>query len=234
MKVSTAVVGTVFFAAAGMCYAQLGGAPMPQVTKRSGPTLDETAKWITEKFETTPPAYFVATTGERHEYKNRAVFDGCSFGYAEQASHPNRGGPNASPLREYKVVSVDLKELSEEDIKTFQEPSPHMVRVTITTPNRREILNNMTMSVSTINLNNPALDMLIEKNRRLPPVVRNERSRIGDYDVVRSSTWVSIMYFPDMEIAERIRNAFTHAVTLCRQKALEEKAAQPPRPKEIF
>jgi hypothetical protein len=43
-----------------------------------------------------------------------------------------------------------------------------------------------------------------------------------------------ILYFRGREMAERAQNAMQHAIKLCVQQAGQRKAAEPPRPKEIF
>lgn len=42
------------------------------------------------------------------------------------------------------------------------------------------------------------------------------------------------LFLPDRELAERMKNAMQHVIKLCIKQAEDRKAAEPPRPKEIF
>jgi hypothetical protein len=52
--------------------------------------------------------------------------------------------------------------------------------------------------------------------------------------VSRALTFGAYLSFKEIEIAESMLNAFKHAVTLCQQKAADEKAAQPAKKKDLF
>jgi len=242
---STAILGIVALFASTSVSAQLGGpAPMPKIAKPSGPTLEETTAWILQKFATLP------VTEQRNwpdpgmvvypnDYKYRAFFGDCELYIAEsykkwdlEGRRPPVITPGERPWQnELRISYIPLREV---DLDRFK-IKPQDVRDARGTESARLEINtlgdrNKIVSVRHYVYNaGPHIadtEFLMKEIHTLktPPYPR------VSYDPI----WYVWIYLPDVDVTERMASAIKHAAMLCQQKAAQEKAAQPPKPKELF
>lgn len=229
---SIITVGTISLFASGVCHAQLGGAaPLPEIKKPAGPTLEETTKWLTQKFETLQPAIHLGAFGPV-DYRNQVVFDSCDLSVVGlQVSGSSK------QYHKYEFNSINLKELDPTKVVARSEGSEALYLVVLRTEGNREIIRKTGITSRYGALSKDFFKNVLDTDRtsKYPKIV-NEEMRIGAENVTAYHApfefiWI---YLPDLEVAERIGNAFKHAIELCQKKAIQEKAARPAAAKELF
>lgn len=192
-------------------FAQIGVKEPPPAAKVQGPSLEETTQWLSQK---------LATSGARapgkHENKYKLDFDGCTMTSLEEQEY--RGNSGGSYQR--TVKRIDLQRIS---LNSFSSsPDPYAVPgVTLSwgTTGRQEIIRMVYRNVDISSKNSlPSWESLIQRLESKP----DGKLAADRFTLI------------DVEAAERIQNAMKHAIVLCQKKAAEEKAAEPPKPKEIF
>lgn len=67
--------------------------------------------------------------------------------------------------------------------------------------------------------------------RAIIPLKQDPKPGGGIY--TREYSWLKLFY-PDRDVAERVKNALQHAIRLCVKQRADQKAAEPPKPKELF
>lgn len=204
-----------------VCYAQLGGAaPLPEIKKSTGPSLEETTKWITEKFASLPPAkYYIVPFDRKNFYV--ASFDDCGMTITDDK--------DGSLQTSY----VQLSEMDASKISVFKyETASRLSIYSLGGLNAIKVLglSNVTLKDKDIR------DRFTVKNDAVGPKGQNFLFTMSGKQISMnraSRNWLDI-YFKEDEVAESMSNAFKHAIKLCQQKVADDKAAQPPKKKELF
>lgn len=229
------VVALVTFFLTTACYAQLGAAPLPQIKKKAGPTLEETTQWITQKFESIS---VVRMTGQGRldtDEKTNIEFDGCKLSVIRESYLPAQSGLRAE--FGYGAYYFDLQTIESEKIRVSS-PFGTYAQVGLYRTGEVKSIRSMYLTYADRGqgrLSKAFLDSqmeILKSSQRdgredfLLGGTRESLSRNGTYSVNFS--------VPDMETAQSAANAFKHAVALCQQKAAQEKAAEPAKPKSLF
>lgn len=227
------------FLASSACFAQLGEAPMPKAKPRaveaSGPTLEETEKWIVEKLKQDryPPKTGTNSDGSKWStyYYREIAFKDCEMidiGRREQylndvLKNKNRTGISIVPLSEIDEAGIKIGQVNYDRIV-----SQIQFR---SIGDRPVFLVNYYESNFTKQTDEEAL-----KNTRI--IGANPG---GDGRNIQTHNHAAIEV-SSLELAERISSALKHAIKLCqvkavqeKQKATQEKAEKAKsQPREIF
>lgn len=196
----------------GMVSAQIGLEKPAASAAATGPSLEETTKWLTEKIN----GVGYNRVQLRDAYRPHAVtsdtvnflaeFQGCKFRFIERFG--TQGQQVSRP--DDAILTGELTQLNASDVQIVD-----FVEA------RDEVGNNPGFS--------RLLVWTVGKQSSLPWQRPLARDAFPD----RTKPFV-ILYFRGREMAERAQNAMQHAIKLCVQQAGQRKAAEPPRPKEIF
>jgi len=224
-----------------VCNAELdGAAPLPEIKKSTGPSLEETTKWITEKMASLP------SIRKKSIDRYAVSFDGCEMALAY---HQGRDVMGAS----VEIKYLQLKNLDDAKIEIRSYENTNIVRfgvlgdvkgvtryevrgVSVSIPfSDKQIKDIFPIKDEAFQQDNPygGLQAYNEENHSIAfliMTINGQRVRVAKYP---SSTFASV-FIDDVGVAESMKNAFKHAVMLCQQKEAGEKAAQPPKKKELF
>lgn len=162
-------------------------------------------------------------------------FDGCKVSVLKEVYGPAQKGFRASFA--YRADYFDLQTIESEKIRVASPYGTYGVVHLYRTGEVKSIRSMVIMyddfgqgKLSKVFLNS---QMEILKSSQgdsreyfLLGEIRESVSRRGDYTLD--------MPVPDVETAQSVANAFKHAVVLCQQKAAQEKAAEPAKPKSLF
>jgi hypothetical protein len=225
----TIAAAAITLVASGNCLAQLGGeAPLPEIKKPTGPSLEETTQWITAKFASTIP-FNVGYGGKKYE---EATFDGCEMAFIETEptqTEPSDGSAGILYFYRLKLQEMDGDNITIQNSKVGQVeyPSLHwhslgrkdVIKISRMDPvalTDKELIQRLTIKDDDI-------------NNRVLITINGQQIESIRYDV-----GLIIIPLRDVEVAERMSSALKHAVMLCQKKAADEKAARPAKPKELF
>lgn len=212
-------LGAITLFGSTVCHAQLGGAaPLPKIEKPTGPSLEETTQWITQKFESLPPVF----TAHDHNLQGATImsFDKCDFTavYYEIGS--------------FSISYVPLNSMDIDTIKTFSSDisdEPEIFAgLGMMSLGRKE-------TVRKRYLTSKERDDLRSNNKISKDLIEGIKSSISPYKfypIVYDNKL--LFYLPDMEVAERIGSAFKHAISLCQKMRAQENSEQKTKPKELF
>lgn len=222
------VMGALLLLMANVSQAQLGEAPMPQTAKPTGPSLEETTKWITEKFQATPPYVRSESPWGNVEYRYKALFDDCDVTVLTERKHSGRP--------EVYLDHIHLRELDQDKSKVDGSSM-----LWIKTLGDREVVTTLNISAfrtggtgfedsEAINwVSNKYLLTNENPDFQQPYAFNGKRHHIMKSK--RKYIWIE---FTILEEAESMGNAFKHAAKLCQQKAATERANQPAKKKDLF
>lgn len=225
-------IGALGFVLSGASHAQLGNpAPLPQIKKATGPSLEETTQWITQKVASFPAHIARMDGGVSVDRKNEVNFDSCTMNISERLKTTN------SRLADYVVTPVNLHSLSTEmSVSKEWGPDPWYFLSAKTADGQRTVRQLEATSLDVrLEARYPKIMMGLLNDNAGDQTQSRQFSADGvdlRYTIKRNST--AHFFVPDIEVGERLMNALKHAVTLCQQKDLENKAGRPPRPKELF
>jgi len=239
--IAMAIVANVIGFGPTVCDAQLGGAaPLPEIKKSTGPSLEETKKWITDKLESLP-SFMPDPNSQKSNYKYRASFDDCEMTITQEEksgyySHSDLQifylklqdmDINSFHVNKYDHTSnMHLKSLGNlENIKVYR-----INNVNQNSDNPTLISIYDSKSIFDKKITNSSLDEPASRNRDFKHYTINDK-QIYLYWYYLNNASIS---FKDIGVAESMSNALKHAVTLCQKKAAAEKAAQPPKKKDLF
>lgn len=191
------IAASFVLTAASACHAQLGGvAPLPEVRKVEGPTLEETVRWITEKISTVPPGAcdYSNTDGCTWQFR----FEGCNVTLIKATRYPTTGNTR------YEAEEFALSEV------TVQNQAP------LSLPGKTVLFFSGIGDKEVVILPYGRLGVESTLERQLVWLKTRDR-------VFRSALSFS-MIFDNSEIVDRLATAFRHAQGICRQRAAEENA----------
>lgn len=226
------VMGALLLLMANVSQAQLGEAPMPQTAKPTGPSLEETTKWITEKFQATPPFVHSESPWGNVEYRYKALFDGCAVTVLNERKYSQ----SRSVRPEVYLDHIHLRELDQDKSKVNGSSM-----LWIKTLGDREVVTNLNISAFTTGgtgfEDSEAINLVSNKYllTNESPVYQQPYAFNGKQHHIqkfkRNYIWIR---FTTLEEAESMGNAFKHAAKLCQQKAATERANQPAKKKDLF
>ncbi len=228
------VAGALLLLMANVSHAQLGAAPMPQIAKPTGPSLEETTKWITEKFQATPPV-LTTISWDKAEYRYKALFDDCDVTVLQEITTGSRP--------EVTLYNIPLRELDQDNSKAssgrVSETLPSMFW--IKTLGNRKVVTRLKISAfetgGTGFADSEAISLVSNKylltkedpDFQRPYAFNGKRHHVMKFK--SDGFWIE---FTTLEEAESMGNAFKHAAKLCQQKAAAERANQPAKKKDLF
>jgi len=232
------IVANVTGFGATVCNAQIdGAAPLPEIKKSAGPSLEETKQWISEKLSS-----LLVTQPSRHgKYESQArqvvSFDDCEMTLTRASTIKDNEKWTINTCHVYNMQLQDI------DVDTMSITNNYISDNTFffSSLGGLKIIKEGEIKVNWPALERPGLTLSdFEIIDRFP--VKSADFKSGHfsisgktYDIIKSSpSGGTYIIFPDIEIAERMSIAFKHAVMLCQQKVAKEKVAQPPRNKELF
>lgn len=233
-------IGIVFQFISNFCYAQLGvSAPMPQIQlqkKTSGPSLEETVQWITQKLDTLTTK-FTSPDGMEFEYRNQFRFIDCNTAFFIKETRSKKLDGTFTLWPEI-LVSVSLFRMEDVDldkVDVVQFSTSTIWILKIISFGKKDVFfgdgraSKLPRGASINSLGDlngindkTATNDLIEKVVKLS---QNEGEK--------RRSFINLT-FQQFEDGDKIARALKHAGLLCRQKAAQERAAQPAKPKELF
>lgn len=224
-----------------LCYAQLGvKAPVPNIAKSDGPSLEETKQWILQKLAIThPPSVTTSIPGSmtmRERIRWRIAFHDCDLFYGREEIHwlSSISGevPPETPSGGDTKIEIYIVPLINMDENASGGDSPY-VGLHIT--GERALVVNRTIFVSA----------LLEAGYRVMADLdsfNTQIEKLQGFQAVSaafaaysnpSASWATQV--SDAEDAAHVRLAFNHAISLCKRQAADAKAAaNAARPKELF
>ncbi len=234
------IVANVSGIGSAVCNAQLGGAaPLPEIKKSTGPTLEETTKWITDKMASLPN--FLTQDYENKHSQYLASFDNCEMVITHREISMNYHTQLDIHYVKLQDINIDRISISKYDkssslniwslgglnnIKYYnirdESAYGHPPLNPLTIDDSKSIFDNK--------ITNSSLEKPPTKSSEFKHYIINNKRITTSFDY----TYGHSIYFKDIEVAESMSNAFKHAIKLCLQKVADEKTAQPPKKKELF
>jgi hypothetical protein len=245
------ITGLVVALIALPTFAQLGDAPMPQITapNTSGPSLEETLQWLKEKIDNLGD--ILSANNLDYDFLNDAYemeFSGCTFYLLDQSFEIAPRIPNVTDAayirRNYMPFTIVGQKASLSDIDSANLSYSSLVmfktiggaeQITRTggmklyesayRDNNYE--NDMRLSNSTTAKANEHLQQEIRSRQLIDHECSNHSCQKENYFTIR--VW-------DTGLRTRIASAFQHAIELCQHQKQEnrQKEAAEPKKKEIF
>lgn len=224
--ITTIIIANITDFGPAVCNAELGGAaPLPEIQKSTGPSLEETKKWITDKFASLPDYI----RNEVH-YRDEVSFDDCDMTITNISTFNN---PRFRRPNELIISHLRLQEMDENKIKATKYDDYY--QLTLESLGRLSVVKILTLTNVTLN-DKEILARFKVKGDNVGPNGNGFYFTMSGKEIAprRDSFYLLWVKFQEIEVAESMANAFKHAVKLCQQKAAGEKAAQPPKKKELF
>lgn len=227
---------------AGASHAQLGAAPLPKAKaeKPTGPSLEETMQWITQKLEASPTKVSSPSASRSYQWQSRLrlKFVSCNEVFFVEDIRTWQDANTSYVENKSKTSLLSLADVDPEKLRAYQYPEDKTWNISIyslglknvfySSAERNSILRSPVSVDLAGDLNGYNDQVAVAKD--MDALVRKARTGEGLPTVFHFMQFT----FPDFESGDRVVNALKHASLLCRQKAASEKAAQPPKPKEIF
>jgi len=196
----------LLMAMCGLSNAQIGAPPTPTVEAPTGPSLEDTQRWISEKVQAVRIAYT--------EINSITTFP-IKFKDCEMTSTSYRVTTNA-----VTGATIDVRETS---ITNLAELDENAMIIHDLPPSEETGKNPGYSRLWIYSLGKQ--DLISWRQDANPPFINAPRPRMRD------SVY---FYFQGREMAERSKTAFQHTIRLCVKRSADRKAAEPPKPKEIF
>lgn len=233
-------IGIVFQFTSNFCYAQLGvSAPMPQIQlqkKASGPSLEETVQWITQKLDTLPTKSSTFSNGTKYETRNQFRFIDCNTVFFINEARSKDLDDTFTPGIRVIVNLFRMEDVDPNRVTVVQFPtSTHWTLNVISFGEKNVFLSNERSSslprgapINSLGDLNGINDKAATNDQieKIVKLSQNE-GKVLRHPLIQLS-------FQQFEDGDKIASALKHAGLLCRQKAAQERAAQPAKPKELF
>lgn len=239
-KLTAALLISMWLVSTG--YAQLGNAPMPKerAEKPTGPTLEATTQWITQKLDESVAKFATPINGGmfRQEYRLRFRFTDCKEAFFLNDARLWREGEDYMESKSHSEL-FSLADLDPSSMSAYQHQGSVDWNISMSSLGKKDVFYT-SQARPTVYLK--------------PPKVANAPGDVAGYNDAtavakevealrqqlrtgqgrgKAGNWFQ-KSVPDFETGDRLVNALKHASQLCRQQVASEKAAQPSKPKEIF
>lgn len=229
MRLAITVIAAATSFSSNLSYAQLGApAPLPQVTKVEGPTMEQTVAWLMNKVKAMPAAVRNKNdAGEPavivHSEVSRVFIVGCNVWKASQQD----GGQiysSTGPIEELDAEHFKIRPYGYNDTTL-------LASLSIPTFGERRVFKAPAFAFSA-NIDDPSLPSQIDQNLK-------GKSQAGVFYPYDPYLQAGIGFtVPDMETAQGIGKAFKHLALLCRKKSADlkaaDEAAKAAKPKDLF
>lgn len=233
-------IGIVFQFTSNFCYAQLGvSAPMPQIQpqkKASGPSLEETVQWITQKLDTLPTKSSTFSTGTKYETRNQFRFIDCNTVFFISEARTKDLDDTFAPGIDVTVDLFRMEDVDPDQVHVVQFPTSTHWTLNVSSFGKKNVFLSDRRSLalprgapinSLGDLN--GINDKAATNRQIEKIVKLSQNEGKGLRLPLMQ-----LEFQQFEDGDKIASALKHAGLLCRQKAAQERAAQPAKPKELF
>jgi len=219
-------LATAAYCFSSLSYAQLGLAPMPKQQPKmkedesTGPSLEETTKWIKQKIEAE-----TVWKGDGFFERREINIKGCEL----VSIRPRSTDEGFRNLQDINVKLVPLAEIDVMQAQAMVERDENMpLKGVVILPSMDE--KNIFTSMFALPIKQKApLDY--EK------IYRDLKAEEPSYREIRDKRGAKFSFnVSNLEVAERVVSAIKHAATLCKAKVEKENAVQPKaqKSKELF
>ena len=232
-------IGIVFQFISNFCYAQLGvSAPMPQIQlqkKTSGPSLEETVQWITQKLDPLT-VKLTFSTGTKYETRNQFRFIDCNTVFFIREARTKDLDDGYAPGIDVTVNLFRMEDVDPDQVHVLQFPASTHWTLNVSSfgdknvflENERSLALPRGAPINSLGDLNGINDKAAT-NRQIEEIVKLSQNEGKGFRHALMQ-----LSFQQFEDGDKIASALKHAGLLCRQKAAQERAAQPAKPKELF
>ena len=223
-------------------YAQLGdAAPLPQVQQPTGPTLEETAKWMVDKVNSTATTIHWLDNKPILERISKIKIQDCEI-YILLRQRDVDPRPNPS-WADYTASFANFNDLNIDSVGISYaedgDPQKGQIQpVVMSTLGEQNLIQEVSQPILLYTKNsygNHIAEMDFDKAFSLLKFIRKENipNKHVDIQYTHFTSYISIR-FQDLGTAERFVSATKHMISLCRAQHLSQSKAPTKSPDEPF